>query len=103
MAKGLLKPPPTLAEKLGISATEPAYLLGAVDDAPLMDAIAGARAATPDAAAILIAILLDPADLPSAAILALDHPDKHIWMVHQKGKHAAAGDTQPHAWPWICR
>ena len=25
--------------------------------------------------------------------LALANPDKHIWMVHQKGKHAAVGDT----------
>lgn len=91
--KALLKAPPTLAEKLGVSAQLPAYVLGAVDDAPLIDALSGATVATPEAAAILVAILLDPADLPRAATFALDHPDKHIWMVHQKGKGAAVGDT----------
>ena len=82
-----------MAEKLGVSAQLPAYVLGAVDDAPLIDALSGATVATPEAAAILVAILLDPADLPRAATFALDHPDKHIWMVHQKGKGAAVGDT----------
>jgi hypothetical protein len=91
--KALLKAPPTLAAKLGISAAVPAFLFGTVDDASLMDALAGARAASPDDAAILIAILLDPADLQRASDLALANPDKHIWMVHEKGKQAAVGDT----------
>jgi hypothetical protein len=88
-----LKTAPSLAEKLGVSAQTPAFLFGTVDDVALMDTVAGARVATPDMAAILITILLDPADLPHASALALANPDKHIWMVHQKGKRAAVGDT----------
>ena len=91
--KAILKTPPTLAEKLGVSAQTPAYLFGSVDDAELLGAVSGAVVTTPDKATILIAILLDPADLPRASSLALANPDKHIWMVHQKGKHAAVGDT----------
>lgn len=91
--KALLKKPPTLAEKLGISAAAPAYVLGTFEDALLAEALAGAIVEKPDAATILLAVLIDEPDLHAASDLALAHPNKHIWMVHRKGKAAIVGDT----------
>ncbi|MEO1640581.1 MAG: hypothetical protein AAFU41_15170 [Pseudomonadota bacterium] len=91
--KAILKKPPTLAEKLGVSVEVPAYVLGDFDDEPLAAALAGARVADPAEAGILLAILMEEPDLQAAADLALAHPDKHIWMVHRKGKAAVVGDT----------
>ncbi len=91
--KALLKKPPTLAEKLGISAQTPAFVQGDYDDVPLARALAGATVKTPDDAAILLAVLMEEPDLQAASDLALTYPDKHIWMVHRKGKAAVVGDT----------
>ncbi len=91
--KALLKQPPSLAEKLGVSAQTPAFVQGDFQDTTLSAALAGATAADPDKAALLIAVLLREGDLPRASDLALAHPEKHIWMVHQKGKAAVIGDT----------
>ena len=91
--KAILKKPPTLAEKLGVSAEVPAYVLGDFNDEPLATALSGARVAEPDEAGILLAIIMEEPDLQAAADLVLAHPDKHIWMVYRKGKAAVVGDT----------
>ncbi len=91
--KALLKKPPTLAEKLGISANNPAFVQGAFEDVPLEEALTGATVQTVSDATLLIAILMEEADLHAASDLALAHPEKHIWMVHRKGKAAIVGDT----------
>ena len=90
--KALLKKPPTLAEKLGVSAEAPAFVHGAFDDVPLAEALVDATVETPGEAAILLAVLIAEQDLQAASDLALAHPGKHIWMVHRKGK-AIVGDT----------
>jgi len=95
--KAVLKKPPTLAEKLGVSAEVPAYVLGVFDDAPLQNALSGAQASAPADAGSLLAVLMDEADLPVASALALAHPEKHIWMVYRKGKAAVVGDTMVRA------
>ena len=91
--KALLKKPPTLAEKLGVSKDSPVFVLGAFDDAILKDALENAMVGSPDEAVILMALLFVADDLHAASDLALRHPDKHIWMVHRKGKAAIVGDT----------
>lgn len=91
--KALLKTPPTLAQKLGVSAETPVFVLGAFDDVPLADAVQSAQVQNADAADILLAVLEQEADLTAASDLALEHPGKHIWMVHRKGKAAVVGDT----------
>ncbi|MDX8351700.1 hypothetical protein [Cognatiyoonia sp. IB215182] len=91
--KALLKKPPTLAEKLGVSAEKPAFVQGSFDDAPLAEALAGATVPAPDEASILLAIVMTLSDLEAASDLALAHPDRHIWMVYRKGKAAEVGDT----------
>lgn len=91
--KALLKMPPTLAEKLGISADVPAFVMGDFTDEPLETAFVGATVNNAKDAMILIAILMEEAALHHASTLALAHLDKHIWMVHRKGKAAVVGDT----------
>ncbi|WP_168769192.1 hypothetical protein [Yoonia maricola] len=91
--KALLKKPPTLAEKLGVSSQDPAYVSGAYEDAPLQDALADATVNEPQQASILIAVLTEVPDLEAASNLALAHPDKHVWMINPKGKAATVGDT----------
>lgn len=91
--KALLKKPPTLAEKLGVSTECPAFVQGDLSDALLVEALRDATVPMPQDAVILIAILLDEPDLQMASDLALAHPDKHIWMVYRKGKTAVVGDT----------
>ena len=91
--KALLKTPPTLAEKLGISASSPAFVLGNFTDEALEAALAGATVADAADAAILVAVLMEEPALKEASDLASAHPDKHIWTVHRKGKAAVVGDT----------
>jgi hypothetical protein len=91
--KALLKTPPTLAEKLGVSADAPAFVLGTFADETLEAALEGATVGDTKDAAIFIAVLMEEAALHDASTLALGHPKKHIWMVHQKGKTAVVGDT----------
>ncbi|WP_108813828.1 hypothetical protein [Loktanella sp. Alg231-35] len=91
--KAILKKPPTLAEKLRISAQTPAFVQGTFDDAPLAEALSDATVGDPADAMLLVAVLLRADDLQQASDLALAHPDKHIWVVHQKGKAAVVGDS----------
>lgn len=89
--KALLKKPPTLAEKLGVSPDTRAFVQGAFEDAVLSEALE--RAVTKDVtqAALLIAIVMDEPGLHDAAGLAQAHPGKHIWMIYRKGKNVAVG------------
>jgi hypothetical protein len=91
--KALLKKPPTLAEKLGVSAPAPAFVLGDFDDEALEAALVGATVETVAGASVLLAVLWDEPGLARASDLALANPTKHIWMVHRKGKAAIVGDT----------
>ena len=91
--KALLKKPPTLAEKLGVSAEAPAFVLGDLNDEALEAALIGATVDDVEGSAVLLAILMDEADLRRSSDLAIANPEKHIWMVHRKGKAAVVGDT----------
>ncbi|MGL5837510.1 MAG: hypothetical protein ACRCY3_03320 [Sphingorhabdus sp.] len=88
----LLKPLPTLAEKLGVSATRKAFVMGTHDDPDLAKALEGVTASDPGNAAVLIAILRDETDLKAAIENALKVPDRHIWCVYGKGKFATIAD-----------
>lgn len=87
------KPLPTLAEKIGVDALHPAFVSGEVKDAALAEALAGAVTNAPDQAAILIAILIDEADLAAAIKLARAMPHCPIWCIYGKGKHATVSDS----------
>lgn len=89
----LRKPLPSLAQKLGISAEKPAYLIGACSDAALIDALRAAQSQTPQQARLLIAMLHREADLAPAMALAQSLPDLPMWCVYGKGRSAVVTDA----------
>ena len=82
----LQKPPATLAQKLGVSATCRAYVLGVLDDADLAEALTGVQAASLADAGLLLAVLEVPGDLDAAFAVAKAAPPLLLWCVHPKGK-----------------
>lgn len=89
-AGALARPPPTLAEKLGISTDKPVNVLGTIADEATREAIGANRAETPDAAAQLICILASEADL-AAALSEAALRNLPTWCLYPKGKGACPG------------
>ena len=90
----LLKPPPTLAEKLGISPDRPAFIVGTVDDPALSGALHLSTVRMPGMATALIAVLHEPDDLDAALNVAQRTPELPIWCLHGRGKQAAVTGTE---------
>jgi hypothetical protein len=89
----LLKPPPSLADKLGISAGSPVFAMGDCSDPDLSAALTGATCPSPGQASILLAIITSESDLSAAMTMARQHPKLFLWCVYGKGKSAAFGDA----------
>ena len=89
--RALAKPRPTLAQKLGVSPTHPARVLGQITDATLAAALLGAT--TEADAAILIAELTSPDAMDRALTEAQLHPGAALWGVTEKGKAAGLSDA----------
>jgi hypothetical protein len=86
-ADALLKPPPTLAKKLGISSETIVRIIGPADYPTLKKALADAKAISQRKGDLIVARVDTPADLHSAlmkaeAQLAAGVP---IWFVYLKG------------------
>ena len=90
--KALEKPVPSLAQKLGLSASARGWVIGGVRPEALAVALAGAEAAGPEAAAVIVAVLTGPGDL-EAALSAGQRHGLRVWCVHGKGKGAAVPDA----------
>lgn len=89
--EALARPLPSLASKLGIGGTSPAWLFGETDDEALCEALAGHHStANSDDAALIVAMIDGPTSLDAAMTLA---GDRHLWCVYPKGKAAGFGDT----------
>lgn len=88
----LMRPPPSLSEKLGVGPGKPAYVIGKCDDAELSGALSGVICATPADASVLIAMLASEADLQAAFAVAVGQPRLALWCVHPKGGGAPIGD-----------
>lgn len=91
--EALLRPPPSLASKLGIGDHKRALVIGKSDDAELAEALAGATCLTVSSAALLLAIVTCKTDLITAVAIARQNPELRLWCVYPKGKDAAFGDT----------
>jgi hypothetical protein len=89
----LSKPPATLAEKLGVSATKPAYVMGKLQDPEIAAAFNGAQAASVSKASALLAVIDSNADLESAFKLADTSPGLMLWCVYPKGKAGGTTDA----------
>ena len=82
----LQKPPPTLAQKLGVNPSAPVMVAGALSDALLIEAVSGATTGVAEDAASFLAEVRTAADLSAALALAHSAPHLPIWCVGVKGK-----------------
>jgi hypothetical protein len=90
--KALEKPLPSLAAKLGISATTRAWVIGGTAPEEIAVAVAAGRAEEPERAAVIVAVLTGPGDLEAALAAGQVH-GLRVWCIHGKGKSAAVGDA----------
>ena len=86
-AEALLKPPPTLAKKLGISSESTVRMMGPVDDPALKSALAEAKTVSPRKGDLIVARVDTAAELKSALHEAGDQlkGGTPIWFVYRKG------------------
>ena len=89
-ARKLLKPPPSLAAKLGVGPDQPVYVLGSVQDPALATALQGAVTGDAAQARQWLAVLLKPADLQDLLRALQAKPAAAVWAVYQKGQKGAA-------------
>lgn len=94
--RALEKPLPSLAAKLGVSATARAWVIGGPPPEEIAVAVAGAVVPGPEGAALIVAVLTGPGDL-EAALAAGQASGLRVWCVHGKGKAAAVGDASVRA------
>lgn len=94
--KALEKPLPSLAAKLGVSATARAWVIGGPAPEEIAVAVAGAETSGPDGAALIVAVLTGPEDLEAALAAGQTH-GLRVWCVHGKGKAAAVSDAMVRA------
>ena len=95
--KKLQTPPPTLAAKLGVSAENPALLIGPTVgtlDPALADALAGSITTNLREARMLVAVLSKPSELPRMAEFHATMICKTVWVVYPKGPDASPSDTE---------
>jgi len=86
-ADTLLKPPPTLAKKLGITPETTVRMIGPVDDGALKNALDEAKAVSKSKGELILARVDTPADL-RAALARADSQLKAsvpIWFIYRKG------------------
>src|SRR5215831_9343907 len=86
-AEALLKPPPTLAKKLGITPEKTVWMIGSADDAALKGALAEARAISKKRGDLILARVDTRVDLQSALTKTADQLDDGvpIWFIYRKG------------------
>ena len=86
-ADTVLKPPPTVAKKLGITRETTVWLIGSADDTALSSALAEAKAVSRRGSDLIVARVDTPADLHSVLTKANDQLSSGvpIWFVYRKG------------------
>ena len=95
--KKLQTPPPTLAAKLGVSAENPALLIGPTVgtlDPALAEALAGGITTNMREARMLVAVLSNASELPRMAEFHADMICKTVWVVYPKGPDASPSDAE---------
>jgi hypothetical protein len=97
-ARALLKPPPTLAKKLGLVPGCAVRVLGkidTVDDGPLRSALEGMRVVTRGNVDVIVARVNTPAQIADAwkKAAAQVAGGAALWMVYPKGRGHAINET----------
>jgi hypothetical protein len=86
-ADALLKPPPTLAKKLGITAEKTVWMVGPVDDRALEAALAEAKSVSKSKGDLILARVDSMAELHAALMHAAGQLNTGIpiWFIYRKG------------------
>jgi hypothetical protein len=86
-ADTLLRPPPSLAQKLGISADKTVWMIGTIDEANLKAALTEAKSVSRRDGELILARIDTPTDLQSALARAADQlrAGVPIWFIYRKG------------------
>lgn len=93
----LRTPPPTLAAKLGVSAENPALLIGPTVgtlDPALAEALSHGLTGNVKEARMLVAVISKPGELERMADFHATMLCKTVWVVHQKGRDAFPSDGE---------
>jgi hypothetical protein len=95
-AEALLKPPPTLAKKLGITPETTVRMIGPLDDAHLKSAVSEAKATSHGKADLILARVDTPADLNAALKKAAGQLQSGvpIWFIYRKGPGHPLNESQ---------
>jgi hypothetical protein len=93
--QALTTPPPTLAEKLGVSHGETVAVRGELPLSELDDALAGAARVPPWEADVVVVVVRTDAELDSLPVWFRECGiGSHVWIVHGKGRASTApGDN----------
>jgi hypothetical protein len=94
-ADAMLKPPPTLAKKLGITPETTVRTIGPMDDAALKAALEVAAAVSNSKGDLILARVDTPADLNAALAKAASETKSGIpiWFIYRKGDDVAANEA----------
>ena len=86
-ADALLKPPPTLAKKLGITSEVAVRMIGPVDDGALEEALTEAKSVSQRKGDLILARIDTTTDLHAALMRADDQlkAGSPIWFIYRKG------------------
>lgn len=86
-ADAVLKPPPSLAKKLGITPETTVHVIGPLDDSSLKSALSEAKAVSQRKGDLILARVDTPADLHAALMKAASQLDAGIpiWFIYRKG------------------
>jgi hypothetical protein len=90
--RALEKPLPSLAAKLGVSASARAWVIRGPAPEEIVVAVSGAEASGPEGAAVIVAVLSGPGDVEAALAAGQAH-GLRVWCVHGRGKAAAVSDA----------
>lgn len=94
-AESLVKPPPTLAKKLGITPETTVRMIGPLDDATLKSAVSEAKARSEGKGDLILARVDTPASLNAALKKAADQLQLGvpIWFIYRKGPGHALNEN----------
>jgi hypothetical protein len=92
-AKKIAKPPPSLAQKLGAGPLSRVLVIGALDEAALLDALRDHRTTRKEDARLSLAVVNDAKSLERALKVHETLPKRApIWIVYRKGPRAMFGE-----------
>jgi len=95
-ADALLKPPPSLAKKLGITSETTVRMIGPVDDLALKSALAEAKVVSQRKGELILARVDTPADLIAALHKSAEQlkTGVPIWFIYRKGPGHPLNENQ---------